>query len=259
MHADMTQVSPAPDAVAPTPRPAPVNTRHRNGPWPVRFYGSAVGKKWLMAVTGIMLFGFVFFHMFGNLKMYLGPTHYNEYSEWLKTILVPALPKTGFLWIMRAGLIVAVIVHMHCAYSLTVMNRRARPVGYQSKRDYIAANFASRTMRWTGIIVALFTIRHLMDLTWGWVNPDFEYGNTYANVVHSLERWPVAIFYIVANLALGFHLFHGLWSMFQSLGLNNPRWNSARRGFAATFAAIITIVNISFPVYVLAGVVSLPK
>lgn len=255
----MTQVTTAPDTEITVPRPRPVNPVRHRGPWPLRFYRSAIGKKWLMAITGIALFGFVLFHMLGNLKMYLGPAHYDEYAEWLRTIGEPALPRTGFLWIMRSVLIVAVIVHIHCAYSLTMMNRRARPVHYQSKRDYISANFASRTMRWTGIIVALFVIWHLMDLTWGWVNPDFVTGATYANVVHSLDRVPVAAFYILANLALGFHLFHGLWSMFQSLGINNPRWNCVRRGFAVAFATLITVGNISFPIMVLAGVVSLPK
>jgi succinate dehydrogenase / fumarate reductase cytochrome b subunit len=252
----MTQVSPAPTPAAPS-RPQPVNPSRGPAPWPVRFYRSAIGKKWVMGITGLMLFGFVLTHMVGNLKMYLGPAHYNQYSEWLKTIAEPALPHTAFLWILRSGLILAVLLHIHAAYSLTMMNRRARPVQYQSKRDYVVANFASRTMRWTGIIVFLFVWWHLLDLTWGHGGAAFASGDTYANVVHSFNRWPIAAIYIACNLALGFHLFHGLWSMFQSLGLNNPRWNSARRGFAATFAALVTVGNVSFPVMVLAGVVSL--
>lgn len=231
----------------------------KTGPWPLRFWRSAVGKKWVMAVTGIMMLGFVLGHMLGNLKMYLGPTQLNHYAEWLHTVGEPALPEDVFLWIMRTGLIVAVGLHIVSAAQLTAMNRRSRPVRYKSHRDYIAANFASRTMRWTGIIILLFLLWHLADLTFGWANPDFVKKNVYDNVVYSLERWPVALLYIVANVALAFHIFHGAWSMFQSLGINNPRWNSARKGFAAGFAALILIGNVSFPIAVLAGVVSIPS
>jgi succinate dehydrogenase / fumarate reductase, cytochrome b subunit len=136
---------------------------------------------------------------------------------------------THLLWILRAGLLGAVLLHIHAAYGLTVMNRKARPVKYQSARDYEIANFASRTMRWTGIIVLLFILWHLADLTFGWVNPDFEYGEVYRNVDASLSRIPVAILYIVANIALGIHLFHGTWSLFQSMGWNNPKFNQWRR------------------------------
>ena len=137
------------------------------------------------------------------------------------------------------------------------MNRRARPRAATSrKRDYLAANVASRSMRWTGVVILLFLIFHLADLTWGTVNPDFVRGDVYRNLVASFERPAVAAIYIVANIALGIHLFHGAWSMFQSLGLNNPRWNAWRRGFAAGFAGIVMIGNLSFPIAVLTGVVS---
>ena len=120
------------------------------------------------------------------------------------------------------------------------MNQRARPVKYQSQRDYVAANFASRTMRWTGVIVALFVVFHLLDLTWGTANPDFVRGDAYDNLFDSFERVPVAIVYIVAMLALGIHIFHGAWAMFHSLGLNNPRYNVWRRYFAAASPRVIT-------------------
>jgi len=229
----------------------------RRAPFPVEFYRSAVGKKWVMAITGIMLMGFVFFHMVGNLKMYLGAHDFNHYAEFLRELLVPILPRTVTLWLLRLGLIGAFVLHIHAAYSLTVMNRRARPVAYQSKRDYIAANFASRTMRWTGIIFALFLLWHLADLTWGvrGIDSHFVRGDAFGNVRWSLHRWPVGILYIVANLALGVHLFHGAWSLFQSLGWNNPRFNAMRRNFATAFAALIVIGNVSFPVMILAGVV----
>jgi succinate dehydrogenase / fumarate reductase cytochrome b subunit len=128
---------------------------------------------------------------------------------------------------------------------------------YQSKRDYIAANFASRTMRATGIIVGLFIIWHLFDLSWTGtgMGATFVRGQAYDNVDQSLSRLPVALFYVIANLALGVHLFHGAWSLFQSMGWNNPRFNAWRRNFAAAFAAIIVIGNCSFPIAVQLGVV----
>ena len=236
--------------------PAPVNSPRRSGNPIVRFWRSAVGKKWIMAVTGIMLLGFVLFHMIGNLKIYLGAVHLDEYAEWLRTIGEPFVPRGVFLWILRVGLILAFFGHIVSAAQLTRMNHRSRPVKYQSPRDYVAADFASRTMRWTGVIVGLFVIFHLMDLTWGTVDPHWARGHVYANVIHSFQRVPVAIVYIVANIALAFHIYHGAWSMFQSLGINNPKWNDARRKFALAFALIIGIANVSFPLMVVTGVVS---
>jgi succinate dehydrogenase / fumarate reductase cytochrome b subunit len=215
-----------------------------------------VGKKWVMAVSGIMLLGFVAAHMVGNLKVFLGESHLNTYAEWLRTLGEPALPRTVLLWGMRLGLIAAFALHIISAYQLTMMNRRARPVKYQAPRDYVAANFASRTMRWTGIIVALFILFHLADLTWGSANPKFVRGDPYNNLFNSFERVPVAVFYILANIALAFHIFHGAWSMFQSLGWNNPRFNSWRRSFAIAFALVIGIGNVSMPLLIVTGVVT---
>jgi succinate dehydrogenase cytochrome b subunit len=248
----MTKVAePAP----PAPPGAP-QTRSHEPPFLVTFYRSAIAKKWLMAITGIMLLGFVLAHMIGNLKLFLGASHLNAYAEWLRDFGEPAFPRSFLLWCLRVGLIVAFVVHIVAAYQLTRMNQKARPVRYQSQRDYVAANFASRTMRWTGIIVGLFLIFHLLDLTWGTANPDFHRGDVYHNVIESFERWPVAIAYIAANIALGIHIFHGAWSMFQSLGWNSPRYNSWRRAFAVAFAAVITVGNVSMPLLVVTGVVN---
>ena len=229
--------------------------RARQLPWPLAFYQSGIGKKWVMAVTGIVLLGFVLMHMVGNLKLYLGEESINKYGVALRAIGGDLVPHTSILWAVRIVLIAAFVLHIHAAYSLTLMNRRARPVGYQSRRHYVAANYAARTMRWSGVIVGLFLLYHLADFTWGWVNPDFIHGEPYHNVVESFQRWPVALLYIVANLALGLHIYHGAWSMFQSLGMNNPRANAARRWFATAFAALITVGNVSFPIAVLTGVV----
>jgi succinate dehydrogenase / fumarate reductase cytochrome b subunit len=233
-----------------------------NGPaqrrkwWPLELYRSAVGKKWIMAITGIVLLGYVFVHMAGNLKAYLGPAEMNHYSEFLRELLVPLVPRSLFLWILRSGLIAAFALHIHAAYSLTKMNHRARPEKYASPRDYAAANFASRTMRWSGVIVLLFVAWHLTDLTWGSVNPDFVRGDPYNNLVNSFERPAVALLYVVANLALGLHIFHGAWSLFQSMGLNSPRFNKWRLYFARGFAAVIVLGNLSFPIMVQAKVLS---
>jgi succinate dehydrogenase / fumarate reductase cytochrome b subunit len=237
---------------------AGIPKRRRKAPFPIELYRSAVGKKYVMAITGIMLMGFVFVHMVGNLKMYLGLAEFDHYGEFLRELFVPLLPRTVFLWIMRIGLMAAFALHIHAAYSLTLLNRRARRTNYQSKRDYIAANYASRTMRVSGIIVGLYIVFHLFDLSWTGTGSTFVRGDPYGNVVHSLERIPVAILYIVANVALGFHLFHGAWSLFQSMGWNNPRFNRWRRDFAAGFAGLIVIGNVSFPIAVLAGIVKLP-
>ncbi|HEY5664744.1 MAG TPA: succinate dehydrogenase cytochrome b subunit [Ilumatobacter sp.] len=231
----------------------------RRKPFVLDFYSTAVGKKYVMAITGIIGIGFVISHMIGNLKVYLGVVDgtydIDVYGEFLRDLLVPILPRTYALWLLRLVLIGAVILHVHAAYSLTVLNRKARPVRYQSARDYQVASFASRTMRWTGILVVLFLFWHLADLTWGWFNPDFERGAVYRNLDASLSRVPVAVLYIVANVALGIHLFHGTWSLFQSMGWNNPRFNRWRKGLAAGVATLIVVGNVSFPIMTLAGVI----
>jgi len=224
------------------------------------FYSTAVGKKYVMAITGIMLLGFVLVHMIGNLKMYLGAEHLNHYGEFLRELLVPIMPRTVVLWLMRLGLLGAGFLHVHAAVSLTRLNRQARSVKYQSPRDYQIANFASRTMRATGVIVFLFLFWHLADLTWGWWNAtggdgEFVRGDAYGNVVRSFERVPVSVLYIVANLALGTHLYHGVWSLFQSMGWNNPKFKEWRRYLAVAFATLIVVGNVSFPIAVLAGIV----
>ena len=214
-------------------------------PFLLDLYSTALGKKYVMAITGLIGIGFVIVHLIGNLKMYLGVVDgeydIDVYGEFLREILVPLLPRTYALWALRIVLIAALVLHLHAAYTLTIINRRARPTKYQSKRDYVAADFAARTMRWTGIIVLLFLFFHLADLTWGWFNPDFVRGEVYRNVDASLSRIPVAVLYIVANIALGIHLFHGTWSLFQSMGWNNPRFNSWRRALATGVATVITV------------------
>jgi len=229
----------------------------RRKPVLVELWQTGVGKKWVMGVTGVALMLFIFGHAIGNLKMYLGPAEFDHYSEFLRELLVPILPRTVTLWLIRIGLIAAFAGHILAAASLTAQNRKAN-VPYQSRRDYLAANFAARTMRWTGVIILLFLIFHLADLTWGLkpiATDQWTRGLAYNNVTESLQRVGVAIFYILANIALAIHLYHGSWSLFQSLGFNNPRFNNARRYFATGFAVLIGVINVSFPIMILAGVV----
>ena len=242
----------APGTPAPRGTIPPIRPRPGSRLFVVRFYRSAIGKKWVMAVTGVILLGFVFVHMVGNLKLYLSKEEINLYGEALRNMPGPLLPRTVLLWTIRVVLILAFVFHIHAAAGLTIINRRARPAGsqYHSKRDYVAADYASRTMRWTGIIVLAFVVFHLMDLTWGNANPHFLRGDPYDNLVYSFRRVPVAAVYIVANAALALHLYHGVWSMFQSMGLTNPRYNALRRRFAQGFAAVILLGNLSFPIAV---------
>ena len=235
---------------------APIRPPKRPAPWPVQFYRSAVGKKWVMGVTGIMLMGFIFGHMIGNLKMYQGAHALNVYGEFLREIAYPLLPRTMFLWIVRLGLIGAFAFHIHAAFTLTRMNQKANAGGYKQSRDWQMATIASRSMRWTGTIILLYLFWHLADFTWGWVNPDFVRGDVYRNVQASLTGVIPAAIYLVANVALGIHLLHGSWSMFQSLGLNNPKYNGVRKSFALGFAGIVTLGNLSFPLAVVSGAAS---
>jgi succinate dehydrogenase / fumarate reductase cytochrome b subunit len=233
----------------------PLRKRPRPMPWPLNLYQTYVGKKWIMAITGVIGLAFIAGHMFGNLKVYMGADELNHYAEGLRTVAYPLVPEKFLLWVMRVVLLIALVFHVHSAASIWTRNRRARPVSYQSKRDYIAADWASRTMLWTGPLILAYILFHLLDLTWGTANPDFVQGDVYHNLVVSFERWPVSAVYIAANLMLGVHIYHGAWSLFQSLGVNNPHINQGRRAFAALFALAIVVGNISFPIAVLAGVV----
>ena len=222
--------------------------------WLANLYRSAIGKKAVMAATGLILFGWIFLHMVGNLKVYFGPEHFNEYARFLKTMLTPAVPESGVLWLSRIVLLVAVIFHIHAAYALTMMNREARPIDYRD-REFVKGTYAARTMRWGGLIILAFIIYHVLHFTTGQAHPDFVRTDPYHNFVVGFRVWWVSAFYILANLALGLHLYHGVWSMFASLGVTHKRFEQWRRVFATVFAVLITVVNLSFPISVLLGIV----
>src|SRR5579863_5048440 len=156
----------------------------------------AIALKAVMAVSGLILFGFVLFHMIGNLKLYLGPAELNDYAHFLRTVGTPLLPETVLLWLARSVLILAVVLHIGSAWILTLRARRARPTAYAAP-NRIHARYASRTMRWGGVIIALFVLYHLLHFTWGTLHPDFVPGDVYHNVVSGFRVWWVALIYIV--------------------------------------------------------------
>ncbi len=213
----------------------------------LRFWQTTIGKKAVMAVTGVVLFGFVVGHLLGNLQIYLPPEKINHYSEALRAL--PAL-----LWGTRTVLLVSVWLHIWSSFALWRLQKAARPVTYVKKAS-INSTYASRTMMWSGPIVLAFVIFHLLHFTFGVVHPGgpFDKHNVYNNVVTGFQFWPASLFYIVAMIMLCYHLYHGLWSMFQSLGFSHPVYTPWLRRFAKVSAILIAIGNVSIPVAVLAG------
>jgi succinate dehydrogenase / fumarate reductase cytochrome b subunit len=221
----------------------------------VSLYRSTVGKKVMMAVTGAALFGFVFAHMAGNLKMLLGPDSMNYYAEWLREVGYPALPHGGALWIMRIVLLAAVALHVVAATQLARLSRRARREGYGKHKD-LSFSYASRTMRWGGVILFVFIVYHILHFTTGQAHVDFVAGDAYRNFVVAFQSPLVFGAYLAAQVALCFHLYHGVWSVFQTLGLNHPGYNHLRRPFAAAFALVVFFGFMTPPTLVLVGLVS---
>jgi succinate dehydrogenase / fumarate reductase, cytochrome b subunit len=219
-------------------------------------WGSTVGKKIAMAVTGVILIGFVVGHMIGNLKVYMGPAAFNHYAEGLRSFGAPFFGTNQALWLIRAGLLLAVLVHITAAATLTLQTRRARKIGYRKYDGDLVFSYASRTMVWGGIIILAFIIFHIMHLTVGNVHPDFVHGDAYHNFIAGFQSLPVSLAYIAAMIPLGFHLYHGFWSMLQTLGASNPRYNHYRRPVAAGLAVIVVLGNISFPIAVLSGLLT---
>jgi len=217
-------------------------------------WNSTVGRKIVMAVSGTILILFVLGHMIGNLKVFQGPEAFNHYAEGLRTFGDPFFGRGQLLWIIRLVLLAAVIVHIVAAYQLTVRANRARKVGYKQWDGDLVFSYASRTMRWGGVIILLFVIYHLMHFTFGNVHPDFVPGDAYHNLVAGFRSVPISLAYIAAMIPLGFHLYHGFWSMLQTLGANNEKYNRMRRPVAAFIALAIVVANISFPVAVMTGI-----
>ncbi len=217
-------------------------------------YGTSVGKKLTMAVSGAIFVLFVLVHMFGNLKVYLGPEAFNHYAEGLREFGEPFLGYEWFLWAFRAGLIGALLVHVIAAWQTSRQSWAARGQKYR-KKESLVFHFASRTMRWGGVVLFLFIVFHILHLTTGTVHPDFVPGDAYHNFVTGFRSLPVVAAYGAAMIALGFHLYHGTWSAFQTMGWDGPRISRWREPIALGVALIVALVNLSFPVAVLTGII----
>lgn len=213
------------------------------------FWQSTNGKKAVMAVTGAILFLFIIGHLLGNLQVFEGPGPLNAYGRFLKN--------TGeLLWLVRAVLLVCVGLHILATVQLALRNQKARPVGYKVKRA-VNSNYADRTMYWSGPIVLAFVIFHILEFTAGYIHPESRFieGDVYHNVVAGFQVWWVSAWYIFSMILLGFHLRHGLWSMFQSVGWNHPRHTPVLQQAALWIAIAITAGYISIPISVLVGLV----
>ena len=219
-------------------------------------YRSTIGKKAIMALSGIIWYGFVIVHMIGNFKIFEGAEAFNNYSHFLREVGYPAVPEGTILWVIRIVLLVSLVMHVLMAIQLTRLDVSGRPVAYKKKRTK-QASFASMTLRYGGLAILFFVVYHLLHFTTGAVHPDFKYGEPYNNVVIGFTAQPItAVFYIVAVAALGTHLYHGVWSALQTLGLNNRRSDKLFRGVAVLSGVVLFLGFAMVPVSVLLGIVN---
>ena len=221
-------------------------------------YSSTIGKKFLAAVTGLILFGFLVGHMAGSLKVFTGSTsvktvsdsgeevvehvpHVDEYGQFLKEVGSPVLPPMMGLWIARLVLLTALVVHVVVVIQLSLQSKAARPIGYVKSKK-AAASASAQYMMFSGFAILGFVIFHILHFTTGYIQlGDFAHGSVFSNLSYSFAKWWVALGYTLMMVVVGFHLYHGIWSLFQTLGLDNPDRNKLLRGFAAGAAIILAI------------------
>jgi succinate dehydrogenase / fumarate reductase cytochrome b subunit len=229
-------------------RPA---TRTRHTPRP-----SSVQLKIVMAVSGALALLYLIAHMIGNLKIFLGAEAINTYAAWLRTVGEPALPAQTVLWLVRVVLVVAIVAHIVSATILARRARRARPIRY-AHRQPVRGSYAARTMRWGGVIILLFIIYHLLDLTAGTLNPNGVEGDVHANLVADFapSHWYATVAYTIAVIAVGFHVRHGLWSGLQTLGRSTAAAQNTIKGVALVVAVLLTVGFLSVPFAILTGLV----
>lgn len=223
--------------------------------WALTLYRSTIGKKVIMAVTGLMLVGFVIAHMAGNLQMFSGPAKMNAYAAFLKS--------TGeLLWVARAGLLAATILHVLMAWQLTQIKKNARPVGYE-KREPQVSTWASRSMRWGGFLLLVFIVFHIFHMTTGTLHPvasapgsaPFSHTDVYGNVINAFRNPLVTAFYVVSMLFLMLHLFHGAWSSVRTLGLTKPSRNPLSRRVSTVIALVVWLGFTAIPIAVILGAI----
>jgi len=237
MTAPSTTATHAPASREATARPGVV----------ARFWDSSVGKKAVMAVTGLIMVGFLITHVLGNLQVFEGPTKINDYSA--------ALRRLGpLLWLARAVLLVSLVLHVIAAYQLTRRKQAARPVGYADREPQVST-FAARTIRWGGVLVLVFIVLHLLHFTFGTIHPAFDHKDVYGNVVAGFQIWWVSLLYVVAMVVVGLHLYHGTWSSLRTMGLTRPSVDPLRRRVVTVLAWAIFLGFSIIPIAVLAGIV----
>lgn len=213
---------------------------------------SSIGKKALMAVTGAVWIGYLVLHMWGNLHIFQGQESFNHYAEFLRTVGEPVFSYAQVLWLIRIVIVLSLAAHMWSAWDLYRQAARARSSNYAVKR-VVQANYASRFMRIGGVVIILFVLFHLAHYTWGWVTP-FDRADPYRNVVIGFSNPVIVLFYLLALASLGLHLFHGVWSMFQTLGLNSRRFDGFFRGLAVFVALVVPLGFATVPLAVLFGI-----
>jgi len=210
-----------------------------------QFWEASVGKKVVMALTGVILFGYLVGHMAGNLQVLAGAARINDYARFLHGSPV-------LLWSVRALLLISLVLHVIAAVQLEVAKRRARPVGYARKRD--VGSLASRTMIWSGIVILAFVVYHLLHLTAGTVHPSFVELDVHHNLVTGFQETGAAAAYVIAMIFLALHLYHGLWSMFQSVGVSHPRYTPVLKRGAIVVSIVLAFGFALIPVLVQARV-----
>jgi len=222
----------------------------------ISLYRTSVGKKFYMAISGAILIGFLVAHMIGNLKVFMGADAFNHYAEFLREVGYPLLPHMAGLWIFRVVLLLCVGLHMLSALQVYFQSRSARG-GKYAKEESLLFSYASRTMRWGGVIIAAFVIYHLLHFTVGSAHPEFVQGDAYRNVVIGFQNPLVSGFYVLALVMVTFHVYHGLWSAFQTVGANHPKYNPLRRPLALVLALFLLIGFLTVPVGVMSGSLTL--
>ncbi len=226
-----------------------------------RFLSSTLGTKVVVAVTGIILLGFVLLHMLGNLKTFTGidahgVPHIDVYARFLRTMGEPMIPHEFALWSTRAILFAALVLHVGMVLRLQVLNRAARPISYTHRPERVVSTVAARTMLVSGLLILVFVVIHILHFTTGSLSllPEVVPEEVYANLARAFGVWYVTVFYVIAAGLLGFHLYHGAWSMFQTLGVDNPDRNRPLRWAAALVAVILVLGFCSVPLLFIIGV-----
>jgi succinate dehydrogenase / fumarate reductase, cytochrome b subunit len=211
-----------------------------------RFWDSTIGKKIVMAATGLIGVVFVIGHMLGNLQVFLGRDQFNAYARFLRSL-------GELLWIQRVVLIAAVVLHVVAAVQLSRRRLVARPIGYKQGSQHEVSTLASRTIRWGGALLLVFIVFHILHFTTRSIFPDYSPTDVYANVIRGFSVWWVVVFYVAAMVALGLHLYHGVWSSLRTLGASKASVDPLKRPVAATIAIVVWLGFTLIPIAVLAG------